>query len=107
MHGGQALSPIAKWGAAHEGFRCPTTPGLSSTRLEIDMAKSQEQLDARCKAKGLALARKLNAAVEACREFREACTDCGSGPRAADDTRITLPGSMEEYAGWLESVYGK
>jgi hypothetical protein len=55
----------------------------------------------------LVLAKKLEAASAAMQTFRYACIDCGENYPYADDTRITLPAAMEEYAGYLEDRYKK
>lgn len=54
----------------------------------------------------LALAKKLNAASEAMRQFVHACIDCGEPYPLADDTRRTMQETLTEYSGHLELVYG-
>lgn len=55
---------------------------------------------------GQTAARKLWAAHEAMGKFRQACADAGIGADRADDTRITLPEKMAEYAKYLDMVHG-
>lgn len=54
----------------------------------------------------LAVSKRLWAAHEAMGKFRLACTDAGVGPLAMDDTRITLPEKMAEYAKYLDAAHG-
>jgi hypothetical protein len=55
----------------------------------------------------LQLAKKLNAAHEATRQYIFACCDCGERYPYADDSRMLLQKNMAEYSGWLDSVYSK
>jgi hypothetical protein len=71
--------------------------------------KTQARAEAARRKAALKAAEKLHASADAVAEFALACLDCndGSGPKRADDGRTVLSSSMREYAGWLESVYGK
>jgi hypothetical protein len=71
--------------------------------------KSQVRAEAARRKAALRAAEKLQAAADAVAEFALACLECndGSGPKRADDGRTVLSAGMREYAGWLESVYGK
>jgi len=55
----------------------------------------------------LHLAKKLDAANEATRQFIFACCDCGERYPYPDDSRMLLQVSMSEHSCWLESVYRK
>lgn len=73
--------------------------------------KAQARAEAARKKAALALAKKLEATADALNVFRQACNECrdGSGDeaRGAADGRNILMRDMMEYAGWLESRYGK
>lgn len=73
--------------------------------------QAQARAEAARKKAALACAKKLEAAADALNEFRHACNECrdGSGDEArgvADGCNILMR-DMMEYAGWLESRYGK
>ena len=53
-------------------------------------------------------AKKLREAAEALSIYSMACFEChdGSGVQRGDDGRSLLMGDLQEFAGWLESVYG-
>lgn len=53
----------------------------------------------------MVLSKKLEAATKAMGLFVNACVACGDPYPNADDTRVTLRGSMNEYSGWLERAY--
>jgi murein endopeptidase len=67
------------------------------------MSKEPKEMK-RAKA-AMALSKKLEAATKAMGVFVNACVTCGDPYPNADDTRVTLRSSMNEYSGWLESVY--
>lgn len=71
--------------------------------------KTKAKAEAARKKAALACAKKLEAAAEALHELVMACMECedGSTVRRADDGRLLLQRDIREYAGWLESVYGK
>lgn len=56
--------------------------------------------------KAQAAAKALDRAVRAMRHYMTAALDCGEHLEA-DDGRVLLVGSMEEFSGHLDSVYGK
>ena len=53
----------------------------------------------------LKLAKKLDAANEAMRQYIFACCDCGERYPYQDDSRMLLQVSMSEHSCWLDSVY--
>lgn len=70
--------------------------------------KTQARAEAARRKAALRAAEKLQAAADAVAEFSMACLECNDGSvRGADDSRVILSTSMREYAGWLESVFGK
>lgn len=71
--------------------------------------KAKAKAEAARKKAALACAKKLGAAAESLHELVMACMECndGSTARRADDGRLLLQRDILEYAGWLESVYGK
>ena len=71
--------------------------------------KSKAKAEAARKKAAMACAKKLEAAADALHELVMACIDCddGSTARRADDGRLLLQRDIREYAGWLDSVYGK
>ena len=71
--------------------------------------KRQARAEAARRKAALRAAEKLHAAADSVAEFALSCLECndGSGPKRADDGRTILSAGMREYAGWLESVYGK
>jgi len=71
--------------------------------------KRQARAEVARRKAALRAAEKLHATADAVAEFALACLECndGSGPKRADDGRTILSAGMREYAGWLESVYGK
>lgn len=71
--------------------------------------KAQARAETARKKAALACAKKLEAAADALHELVMACIDCNDGSRCRgdDDGRVVLQRNIREYAGWLESVYGK
>lgn len=70
--------------------------------------KTQARAEAARRKAALRAAEKLQAAADAVAEFSMACLECNDGSvRGSDDSRVILSTSMREYAGWLESVFGK
>lgn len=67
---------------------------MSNPKNELKRAKA-----------AMVLAKKLEAAADAMRQFVHACVDCGENYPYADDQRMTLQAAMREYAGYLETVY--
>lgn len=71
--------------------------------------RSQAKAEAARKKAAMACAKKLEAAADALHELVMACMDCNDGSRLRgdDDGRVLLQRNMREFAGWLESVYGR
>lgn len=67
---------------------------MSTPKTEAKRAKS-----------ALVLAKKLDGACKAMKNFMEACVADGDPYPEVDDTRRTLSLSMTEYSGYLERVY--
>lgn len=67
---------------------------MTTTKNELKRAKS-----------ALRCAKKLEAASEALQQYLYACLDCGERYPYADDSRITLQRNLNEFSGWLDSVY--
>lgn len=70
--------------------------------------KSQAKAEAARKRAAVQCAKKLREAAEALSIYSMACFECrdGSGVQRGDDGRSLLMGDLQEFAGWLESVYG-
>jgi hypothetical protein len=70
---------------------------------------AQAKAEAARKKAALACARKLKAASEGLSEFLRTCNECNdaSSSRGADDGRLILMRSINEYEGYLSSVYDK
>lgn len=76
----------------------------TSDRDKRDRARA----DAAVKKTGLACAVKLERAAEALHDYLIACMDAGHEDRmGAGDGRRRLAEDLTEYAGYLNSVYGK
>ncbi|PZP30470.1 MAG: hypothetical protein DI603_15210 [Roseateles depolymerans] len=73
--------------------------------------KAQTRAEAERKKAALTCTRKLQAAAEALNDYLAACNLCndGSGNERTSlaDSRVRLVGDLMEYAGWLDSKYGK
>ena len=71
--------------------------------------KAQAKADAKRRRAGIACAQKLEAASRALSEYLSACNECrdASACRGDDDGRRILIRNINEYAGYLSSVYDK
>lgn len=71
--------------------------------------KAQAKAEAARKRAAINCARKLEAASKALGDFLGACNECGdsSKGRGPDDGRVILMRNINEYAGYLDSVYNK
>ncbi len=71
--------------------------------------KTQAKAEAARKKAAINCARKLEAASQALNEFLAACNECGdaSRGRGLDDGRMILMRNINEYAGYLDSVFNK
>lgn len=71
--------------------------------------KVRARAEAARKKAALACANKLESASKALNEYLHACNACSdaSGSRGADDGRMRLMRDLNEYSGYLTSVYAK
>jgi vacuolar-type H+-ATPase subunit H len=71
--------------------------------------KAQARLEAAREKTGRILARRLDAAVEALRDYMNACNEIGDESRVKHqaDGRLRLQEDCAEYANWLHSVHGE
>lgn len=67
----------------------------------------QAKAEAKRKQKGLACAKALAKASASLNEYLQACNDCNdaSSSRGADDGRLLLMSSINEYERYLSSIY--
>lgn len=72
-------------------------------------AAQQAKAEANRKKKALACAKALEAASSSLSAYLIACNECNdaSGSRGADDGRLLLMRNINEYKGYLTSVYDK
>jgi hypothetical protein len=56
---------------------------------------------------GLLLSKRLEAAAKSMRDYTHACVDDGDRYPYGDDQRVTMAKAMDEYSGYLESIYIK
>ena len=72
-------------------------------------AAQQAKAEANRKKKALACAKALDAASSSLSAYLIACNECNdaSGSRGDDDSRLLLMRNMNEYKGYLTSVYDK
>ena len=86
----------------------PKASGQTGTSEAWVLAQAVLSLGLARRKAALRAAEKLQAAADAVAEFSMACLECNDGSvRGSDDSRVILSTSMREYAGWLESVFGK
>lgn len=67
---------------------------MSNPKNELKRAKA-----------AMVLARKLEAAADAMRQFVHACVDCGENYPYANDQRIRMQEDLREYSDYLEKAY--
>lgn len=72
-----------------------------------DAAQAKRQ--AKKRAAGIALAKRLDEAVNATNAYLHACGDCqdGSGLKGPDDGRLLMIETMKEYSMYLDGLYNK